>query len=91
MIGHVHGLCSGQTGRLGHRAVLSRSVMSEPSCGDRARWTSDGEALFADSFSITPASGEPHDMSFNACSKALGVELDNVDKTRMAGAPAVSG
>jgi hypothetical protein len=68
-----------------------QEALSEPHCGDRARWTADRQALFADCFSLTTVSGEPHRWRFNLYNKPPGDELAAFDKDRVVGAPAFDG
>ena len=68
-----------------------QEALSESHCGDRARWTADRQALFADCFSLTTVSGEPHRWRFNLYNKPPGDELAAFDKDRVVGAPAFDG
>ena len=68
-----------------------QEALLEAQCGDRARWTADHQALFADCFSLATVGGEPHRWRNNLYNRLPGAELAPFDKDRVTGAPAFDG
>jgi hypothetical protein len=68
-----------------------QEALSEPQCGDRARWTADRQALFADCFSLTTVGDEPHRWRYNLYNRLPGAELAAFDEDRVRGVPAFDG